>query len=117
MYEYRIEQVVKVIDGDTIDVIIDLGFNTFIKKRVRIFGINTPETRTRDLKEKALGFKAKDRVEELLLNNRDTLAIKSYGQGKFGRVLGAIYLSESNPDLGSLLVSEGHAEEYFGGKR
>lgn len=116
MYEYKIEKIVKIIDGDTVDVLIDLGFKTFVKKRIRVNGINTPETRTRDLKEKALGLKAKARVEELLLEE-DCLIIKSYGQGKFGRVLGDIYFSKDKINLGSLLVAEGHANEYYGGKR
>lgn len=116
MYEYKIEKIIRVVDGDTVDVLIDLGFKTFLKKRIRIYGINTPETRTRDKKEKELGFKAKERVEEILYGNKD-LIIQSHGEGKFGRVLGDIYFSEEKVNLGELLVSEGHAEEYFGGKR
>ena len=116
MYEYKIEKVIKVVDGDTVDVLIDLGFKTFLKKRIRIYGINTPETRTRDKKEKELGLRAKERVKEILTNNKK-LVIKSHGQGKFGRVLGEIYFSEKKVDLGQLLVSEGHAKEYYGGKR
>lgn len=117
MYEYKIEKIIKVVDGDTIDVLIDLGFKTFVKKRVRVYGINTPETRTRNLEEKKLGLKAKARVEEILLEKEEVLVLKSHGVGKFGRVLGVIYFSDSKTDLGSILVSEGHAQEYYGGKR
>jgi len=117
MYEYKIEKVIKVVDGDTVDVLIDLGFKTFVKKRVRVYGINTPETRTRDLKEKKLGLEAKARVEDLLAEKKGEIVLKSHGVGKFGRVLGVIYFSDSETDLGSILISEGHAKEYYGGKR
>ena len=116
MYEYKIKNIIKVIDGDTVDALIDLGFNTYVKKRIRLNGINTPETRTRNKKEKELGLKAKERVKIILFSHTD-LVLKSYGQGKFGRVLGDIYFSEDKLNLGKLLISEGHAKEYHGGKR
>ena len=110
MYEYKIQKVGKVVDGDTIDVVVDLGFHTFVKKRVRLYGINTPETRTRNKEEKAKGIAAKLRLVELC--EAPTLILKSRGLGKYGRVLGEIISNDIN--LNKLLVSEGHAEEYHG---
>jgi len=120
MYEYKIKDLVKVVDGDTIDVVIDLGFDVFTKKRIRVFGINTPETRTRDKKEKQLGIKAKERVKDLLENSNE-IKIKSHGKGKFGRIIAEILFAKNKKskfqNLSEILVSEGHAKEYFGGKR
>ena len=120
MYNYKIEKIIKVIDGDTVDVLIDLGFKTFIKKRIRVYGINTPETRTRNPEEKAKGLKAKARVCELLTQEGLEIFLESHGVGKFGRVIGSISFglpSNEKKDLSDLLVLEGHAEEYYGGKR
>ena len=104
----------RVIDGDTIDVTLDLGFNVFLKKqRCRLAGIDTPESRTRDLAEKKLGLEAKARLTELC---GETLKIKSLGRGKFGRIL-AIPYTKNNEDICKLLIEEGHAVEYWGGKK
>ena len=104
----------RVIDGDTIDVTIDLGFNVKIhKQRVRLAGIDTPESRTRNLQEKALGLKAKERLEELCNYN---MKIKSLGKGKYGRILGIPYNSDGK-DICKILISENHAVEYWGGKK
>lgn len=104
----------RVVDGDTIDVILDLGFNVKLhKQRVRLAGIDTPESRTRNLEEKALGLKAKDRLIELC--NGD-LKIKSLGKGKYGRILGVPYDAEGN-DICEMLVREGHAVVYWGGTK
>ena len=93
MYEYK-TKIVKVVDGDTVDVDIDLGFGVWLRKqRVRLFGINTPESRTRDLEEKARGLAAKDRVKNILEENID-FELHSEELGKFGRVLGKIYLNK-----------------------
>ena len=122
MYEYKIK-LDRVIDGDTIDANIDLGFDVSVKKRIRFMGINTPESRTRDLEEKARGLAAKDRVK-CLLEGCDTIELKSHGVGKYGRCLGELFINiidgEELPIMESvnqLLIKEGHAVEYFGGKR
>ena len=117
MYTYKIE-VDRVVDGDTIDAIIDLGFDVSVKKRIRFMGVNAPESRTRDADEKVRGLAAKKRVEELL-QDAEVITVKSHGVGKFGRCLGELILTQAGEDvnLNELLISEGHAVEYFGGKR
>tara|TARA_R110002012_G_scaffold2124_8_gene10182 strand:+ start:2803 stop:3162 length:360 start_codon:yes stop_codon:yes gene_type:complete len=119
MYTYKIK-VVRVIDGDTIDASIDLGFDVSVKKRIRFMGINTPESRTRDLEEKARGLAAKARVQELL-EEADEIQLTSHGVGKFGRCLGELHLSNKDGltmiNLNNKLIEEGHAVEYHGGKR
>jgi micrococcal nuclease len=119
-YTYAIKEVVKYIDGDTIDVIIDLGFHIFVKKRIRLYGINTPEVRTRDKSVKAKGIAAKERLIELCqpMNDSDEyggLVLKCHGLGKYGRVLGEIF--NQNCSANRMLVVEGHATEYYGGKK
>ena len=118
MFEYK-ASLVKVVDGDTIDVDLDLGFGVWLKKqRVRLYGINTPESWTRDLEEKKRGLAAKDRVIELI-ENCEELSIKTIlnkkARGKYGRILADILADGIN--VNQTLVSEGHAVEYFGGKR
>jgi endonuclease YncB( thermonuclease family) len=122
MYEYKIE-LDRVIDGDTIDANIDLGFDVSVKKRIRFMGINTPESRTRDLEEKARGLAAKKRVQELL-SGCETIKLKSHGVGKYGRCLGELFIDVIDgkekltmESVNQLLIKEGHAKEYFGGKR
>ena len=122
MYTYK-AKLDRVIDGDTIDVNIDLGFDIQIKKRVRFAGINTPESRTRDLEEKAKGLAAKDRVKAILADN-EIFTLQSEEIGKYGRVLGKIYLGRLDGKdhltqvcLNDQLITEGHAVEYHGGKR
>ncbi len=122
MYEYR-ATIVKIIDGDTVDVDIDLGFNVVLKdERVRIAGIDTPESRTRDLEEKKFGLAAKARVKQLL---GKTCVLKTQinkngedMKGKFGRILGDFNVYDSTTDswklLTSILISEGHAVPYHG---
>ena len=122
MYNYKIKPI-KIIDGDTIDAEIDLGFDIKTKKRIRFMGINTPESRTRDLEEKARGLAAKDRVKQLL-EGCENVTLQSHGIGKFGRCLGEIMLDRVDgkdcltlKSLNELLINEGHAVEYHGGKR
>ena len=122
MYTYKISPL-KVVDGDTIDADIDLGFDIKVKKRVRFMGINAPESRTKDLEEKARGLAAKDRVKQLL-DGCENITLKSHGVGKFGRCLGEIMLDKIDGNekltlvsLNELLIKEGHAVEYHGGKR
>ena len=118
MYEYNAE-VLRVVDGDTVDVLIDVGFSTFKKERVRLHGINTPECRTRDLEEKKKGLAAKDRLETLIAScdNRCVIKTELDKKGKYGRILGVIHSPNKKKNFNRMLVSEGHAVEYFGGKR
>jgi len=117
MYEYR-ATIRRVVDGDTVDVTLDLGFNILYNSRIRLLGIDTPESRTRDLEEKARGLAAKDRVKELCpVGSSVTLKTTKDGRGKFGRILGEIFVSGIVQSINQLLVEEGHAVEYFGGKK
>ena len=122
MYEYR-ATIVKIVDGDTVDVDIDLGFNVVLQdERVRIAGIDTPESRTRDLEEKKFGLAAKARVKQLLGKTCVLLTqINKNGEdmkGKFGRILGDFKVYDGTTDswklLTSILISEGHAVPYHG---
>ena len=104
----------RIVDGDTFDCILDLGFDVKLhKQRVRLHGIDTPESRTRDLAEKKLGLAAKERLKELCVGN---FKIKSLGKGKYGRILGIPY-TENGEDICQMLIDEGHAVEYHGGKK
>ena len=114
MYVYN-AKCTRVVDGDTIDAQIDLGFDVHKKIRIRMVGINTPESRTRDLEEKKRGLAAKYRFQELLESQENKFILHSQGVGKYGRCLGVIFLGESK--LQDILLEEGHAVEYFGGKR
>ena len=116
MFEYN-ATVTKVVDGDTIDAMVDLGFGTWKKVRIRMHGINAPESRTRDLEEKKKGLAAKTRLIEMLEENENHFILISHGVGKFGRCLGEIYIKGHNTSLNKQLISEGHGTEYFGGKR
>ena len=118
MYEYK-ANLIKVVDGDTVDVDIDLGFGVWLKnERVRIMGIDTPESRTRDPVEKLFGLAAKDRVKELLQTNviLKTFAAKDGEdmKGKFGRILGDFYVSADKKLLTEVMIDEGHAVPYHG---
>ena len=116
LFHYQAE-ITRVVDGDTVDAFIDLGFDMHSKQRVRLFGINTPECRTRDKEEKKKGLAAKAFVCEALKQNKNKCVIKTRldKKGKFGRVLGVVYVADYN--LNSLLVEKGHAVRYYGGKR
>lgn len=119
MYEYK-AKVIRVIDGDTLDAMIDLGFDTWIKKRVRLAGINAYEVRTRNKEEKKKGLEAKARVIEVLERNNNEIILTSLGVGKYGRCLGEIKFTKSyiksnkyhGKSLNTMLVKEGHAKEY-----
>ena len=118
MYEYR-AKLIKVVDGDTVDVDIDLGFGVWLKdERVRIMGIDTPESRTRDQVEKLFGLAAKKRVQELLEKN---VVLKTFAakdgedmKGKFGRILGDFYIESEGKLLTEVMIDEGHAVPYHG---
>jgi|TARA_B100001094_G_C17882752_1_gene647712 micrococcal nuclease len=117
MYQYFVKNVLKVVDGDTVDVEIDLGFDLTKKERVRLGGIDTPESRTRDLEEKKLGLQAKDYLKSLIMN-ADKLIVRTEKDGKFGRMIGYLYM---NPDatvsLNQMLIDEGFAWMYDGGTK
>ena len=111
VYQAELERVV---DGDTVDVTLDLGFDVKLhKQRVRLHGIDTPESRTRNLAEKKLGLAANERLNELCVGR---FKVKSLGKGKYGRVLGIPY-TEDGQDICQLLIDEGHAVEYYGCKK
>lgn len=109
MYRYN-ASALRVIDGDTIDAMVDLGFSVWVKKRVRLYGIDAPETRTRNLEEKARGFQTKERLVELLEKSDNKFVLVSHGVGKYGRCLGTILIN--NTDINQLLIKEGLAGEY-----
>ena len=122
MYTYKIK-LRRVIDGDTIDADIDLGFDVSVKKRIRFMGINTPESRTKDLEEKARGLAATARVKQLL-EGAKIIQLTSHGVGKYGRCLGELNIdivdgkeNVTLTNINELLIKEGHAVEYHGGKR
>ena len=123
-YNFRVTEIVKVLDGDTIDVLIDLGFDLFKKERVRIAGVDTPEKRTRDLEEKALGIDAtnwlKKKLEDTIAGDGDELTIRTElvgGTGKYGRLLGWLYVGEDTVSLNEQMITEGYAWEYDGGTK
>ena len=122
-YNFRVTEITKVLDGDTIDVLIDLGFDLFKKERVRIAGVDTPEKRTRNLEEKALGVDATNWLKEKLestLAGDDELTIRTElvgGVGKYGRLLGWLYVGESNVSLNEQMIIEGYAHAYDGGTK
>jgi len=111
VYQYGIECVTKYIDGDTIDVVIDLGFGIHVKKRIRLYGIDTPETRTRDLEEKKRGKEALTRLKELCeTTDGNKLVLLSHGIGKYGRVLGELFNNDCS--INKMLLIEGFADVY-----
>jgi len=116
MYEYQ-AVIKRVVDGDTVDIDIDLGFGVMLKdERVRIMGIDTPESRTRDLTEKKFGLAAKERLKQLL-GKKSILKCKEYdSKGKFGRILGDFTTNDGRM-VTDVLVEEGHAVAYFGGSK
>ena len=121
-YIYR-AKLERVIDGDTIDALIDVGFDIWVKKRIRYKGIDTWESRTRNLEEKEKGLAAKTRNKELLeeiSSKPGFFRLKSYGVGKYGRVLGEIFILDkehTSISINETLVKEGHAYVYEGGKK
>jgi len=111
-------KLMRVVDGDTCDAMIDLGFDTWVKKRIRFYGVDTWESRTRDLEEKKKGLAAKDYVKDLLENSDEgKFALKSHGVGKYGRVLGELFIKGNETSVNELLKENGHAYEYHGEKK
>lgn len=116
MFEYYVKKVVKIVDGDTIDVDIDLGFDISFFSRVRLAGIDTPESRTRDLFEKALGLEAKEYLKHAI-DSAKTVVIKtekSDSSEKYGRILGWVFLDGSDVSINEEMIRVGHAWEYMG---
>ena len=116
MYKYK-AKLKRVVDGDTCDAYIDLGFDVSVKKRIRFMGVDTWESRTRDLEEKKKGLAAKEYTKEMLSKNEGEFIIKSHGVGKYGRVLGELFIEGEDKSLNELLKDNGHAYEYHGGKK
>ena len=122
-YNFRVTEITKVLDGDTIDVIIDLGFDLAKSERVRIAGVDTPEKRTRDLEEKALGKDATNWLKEKLegaICGDDELSVRTElvgGVGKYGRLLGWLYIGDAELSLNEQMITEGYALAYDGGTK
>ena len=111
-------KLVRVVDGDIADAMIDLGFNTWVKKKIRFYGVDTWESRTRNLEEKKKGLAAKEFVKKLLENSDEgKFVLKSYGVGKYGRVLGELFVKGNETSVNELLKENGHAYEYHGEKK
>lgn len=116
MYEYRVKKVLKVVDGDTIDVDIDLGFDISFTSRVRLAGIDTPESRTTDKEEKVLGLEVKDRLKTLI-SSANTVVIrteKMNSSEKYGRILGWLFLDGAEKSVNEALIADGYAWGYMG---
>ncbi len=122
-YNFRVTEINRVVDGDTIDVTIDLGFDLSKKERVRVAGVDTPEKRTRNLEEKALGLDATEWIKEKLegaIEGEDDLVIRTElvgGMGKYGRLLGWLYIGDSDVSLNEQMITEGYAHAYDGGTK
>ena len=122
-YNFRVTEINKVVDGDTIDVTIDLGFDLYKKERVRTAGVDTPEKRTRDLEEKALGLDATYWMQKNLqdtLDGDEELTIRTElkgGMGKYGRLLGWLYIGDADTSLNEQMITEGYAWGYDGGTK
>ena len=122
-YNFRVIEINRVIDGDTIDVTIDLGFDLYKKERVRVAGVDTPEKRTRDEEEKALGYDATHWLQEKLegaISGEDELIVRTElvgGVGKYGRLLGWLYIGDAELSLNEQMITEGYAWSYSGGTK
>ena len=119
MFQYKVK-VTRVVDGDTVDVDIDLGFKMWLRdERVRLMGIDTPESRTSNKWEKILGKKSKERLKTLVAENKGSITLQTTkeGKGKFGRILGYLNSESDERSFNQILVDEGHARPYFGGSK
>jgi micrococcal nuclease len=116
MYEYYVRKVENVVDGDTIDVLIDLGFDILFQSRVRLAGIDTPESRTKDLKEKALGLESKEYLKKQLKDAKSIIikTEKMNSTEKFGRILGWLYINEDTVSVNDTMINDGYAWGYMG---
>ena len=122
-YNFRVVKINRVVDGDTIDVTIDLGFDLYKKERVRVAGVDTPEKRTKNLEEKALGLDAtgwlKAKLEETIKGDEELIIRTELkgGVGKYGRLLGWLYVGDSDLSLNEQMITEGYAWAYDGGTK
>jgi micrococcal nuclease len=116
MYQYYVRKVENVVDGDTIDVLIDLGFDILFSSRVRLAGIDTPESRTKDLKEKALGLESKEYLKKALKDAKSVVikTEKMDSSEKYGRILGWIYVNDETVSLNDMMINDGYAWGYLG---
>jgi micrococcal nuclease len=116
MYEYYVRKVENVVDGDTIDVLIDLGFDIMFKSRVRLAGIDTPESRTRDLAEKALGLESKEHLKKALKDAKSIIikTEKMNSSEKYGRILGWLYINGETVSVNDMMINDGYAWGYLG---
>jgi micrococcal nuclease len=116
MYEYYVRKVENVVDGDTIDVLIDLGFDILFQSRVRLAGIDTPESRTKDLKEKALGLESKEYLKKHLKDAKSVVikTEKMNSSEKYGRILGWVYINGDTVSLNDMMINDGYAWGYLG---
>ena len=119
MYEYFCK-IQRVVDGDTVDISVNLGFDIWHNARVRMMGIDTPESRTRNLEEKALGLASKARLKELLKGKKVKIVCSKEGKGKFGRILADVHTIDkegNDVNVNNQLIEEGHARPYYAGKK
>ena len=122
-YNFRVTEINRVVDGDTIDVTIDLGFDLFKKERVRVAGVDTPEKRTRNLEEKELGIHAtnwlKKQLEDTIAGDEELIIRTELkgGVGKYGRLLGWLYIGDNNISINEQMIAEGYAWSYDGGTK
>ena len=116
MYEYYVRKVENVVDGDTIDVLIDLGFDILFQSRVRLAGIDTPESRTKDLAEKALGLESKEYLKKHLKDAKSVVikTEKMDSSEKYGRILGWVYINGDTASLNDMMINDGYAWGYMG---
>jgi len=116
MYEYYVRKVENVVDGDTIDVLIDLGFDILFQSRVRLAGIDTPESRTKDLAEKALGLEAKEYLKKALKDAKSVVikTEKMDSSEKYGRILGWVYVNGDTISINDKMINDGYAWGYLG---
>jgi micrococcal nuclease len=116
MYEYYVRKVENVVDGDTIDVLIDLGFDILFQSRVRLAGIDTPESRTKDLKEKALGLESKEYLKKHLKDAKSVVikTEKMDSSEKYGRILGWVYINGDTESINDKMINDGYAWGYLG---
>ena len=118
-YIYRIKEIHKVVDGDTIDADIDLGFDISLTKRIRLAGVDTPESRTTDTKEKALGLEVKEWLKHRLEGAKDILIKTELPDSteKYGRIIGHLFINGEAVSINNQMVAEGYAWEYDGGTK
>jgi len=118
-YIYRIKQILKVVDGDTIDASIDLGFDISLEKRIRLAGIDTPESRTTNVKEKAMGLESKEWLKKTLEGSKDILIKTELPDSteKYGRIIGHLFINDQETSLNNQMITAGYALAYDGGTK